>query len=131
MHQFVLFLCLLSAVANAQQYYEASGQTSVFTLTAGAKAGPGTSAVRLNSHLTPSAPPHMLVTMQNVIHIIILGVQGHGRVSIYNLVGKTIQTAYIDGKSSITLKSVPRGVYFARLEVNDRLVQTTRFWKER
>ena len=73
----------------------------------------------------------MLVTMQNGIHIIILGVQGHGRVSIYNLAGKMIQTAYIDGKSSVALGSIPGGVYFARLEVNDRLVQTTRFWKTR
>jgi hypothetical protein len=47
----------------AQQYYQASGQTQVFTLTAGAKVGP--TAVLPHGRLTTSIAPHMLVTMQN------------------------------------------------------------------
>ncbi len=131
MQKLLLFLSCLPAIAIAQQYYEASGQTTVFTLTAGAKAGPGSSAVLYHAPLTPIASPHMLVTVQNGIHIRIPGFNGLGRVSIYNLAGTTIQTAYIDGSSTVALRSVPNGVYFAQLEVNGRVVQTTRFWKTR
>jgi len=77
-----LFLCLLPAMIFAQQYYEASGQTQVFTLTAGAKTGP--TAVLSHGRLTTFSAPHMLVTMQNGVHISIAGIQGNGRVSIYN-----------------------------------------------
>jgi hypothetical protein len=130
MRAWALFLCLLPAMIFAQQYYEASGQTQVFTLTAGAKAG--STAILPHGRLTPSSAPHMLVTMQNGVHISIAGIQGNGRVSIYNLSGKRVQTAEITGKSSVALRSdLSGGVYFARLEVNGRLVQTTRFWKAR
>ncbi len=103
----------------------------VFTLAAGAKAGAGSSAVLFHAPLTPIASPHMLVTVQNGIHIRIPGFKGIGRVFIYSLEGRTIQTAYIDGSLPVALWSVPRGVYFARFEVNGRVVQTTRFWKAR
>ena len=86
MHK-LIFLCLIPAAIWSQQYYEASGQTRVFTLTAGAKAGP--SAVLPGSRIARSVAPHMQVTVQNGVHISILGVQGQGRVSIYNLAGKT------------------------------------------
>jgi hypothetical protein len=114
----------------AQQYYQASGQTQVFTLTAGAKVGPV--AVLPHGRLTSSIAPHMLVTMQNGVRLSVLGVQGNGRVSIYNLAGKRVQIAEIADNSSVALRSdLSGGVYFARLEVNGRLVQTTRFWKAR
>ena len=125
-----LLLCLLPAMIFAQQYYQASGQTQVFTLTAGAKVGPV--AVLPHGRLTSSITPHMLVTMQNGVRLSILGVQGQGRVSIYNLAGKQVQIAEIAGNSSVALRSdLSNGVYFARLEANGRLVQTTRFWKAR
>ena len=125
-----VFLCLLPAMIFAQQYYQASGQTQVFTLTAGAKVGPV--AVLPHGRLTSSIAPHMLVTMQNGVHLSILGVQGNGRVSIYNLAGKRVQIVEIAGNSSVALRSdLSNGVYFARLEVNGRLIQTTRFWKAR
>ncbi len=125
-----VFLCLLPAMIFAQQYYQASGQTQVFTLTAGAKVGPV--AVLPHGRLTSSIAPHMLVTMQNGVRLSVLGVQGNGRVSIYNLAGKRVQIAEIADNSSVALRSdLSGGVYFARLEVNGRLVQTTRFWKAR
>jgi hypothetical protein len=124
----LLFLCLIPAAVWAQQYYQASGQTQVFTLTAGAKAG--SSAVLPGSRIARSVKPHMLVTTQNGVHISILCVQGQSRISIYNLAGKRVQSAEITGASSFALRSdISNGVYVARLEVNGRLVQSTRFWK--
>ena len=129
MHK-LLFLCLIPAALWSQQYYQASGQTQVFTLTAGAKAGP--SAVLPGNRVARSVKPHMLVTTQNGVHISILGVQGQSRISIYNLAGKRVQSAETADASSLTLRSdISNGVYIARLEVNGRLVQTTRFWKVR
>ena len=126
----LFFICLIPAALWSQQYYQASGQTQVFTLTAGAKAGP--SAVLPRSQIARSIMPHMLVTTQNGVHISILGVQGQGRVSIYNLAGKRVQSAETAGASSLTLRTdISNGVYIARLEVNGRLVQSTRFWKAR
>jgi hypothetical protein len=114
----------------AQQYYEATGQTRVFTLTAGAKAGP--SAVRKVSRATPSLKSPMVITMQNGVHISVQDFQGIGRISIYNLAGKQVQSAKINGKSMIALRSdLSIGVYYARLEVNGNIVQATRFWKAR
>jgi hypothetical protein len=126
----LFFLCLIPAAVWSQQYYQASGQTRLFTLAAGAKAGP--SAVLPRSQIAHSVTPHMLVTTQNGVHISILGVQGQGRISIYNLMGKRVQSAETAGALSLTLRTdISNGVYFARLEVNGRLVQTTRFWKVR
>ena len=126
----LLFLCLIPAALWSQQYYQASGQTRVFTLTAGAKAGP--SAVLPGSRIARAVQPHMLVNTQNGVHISILGVQGKGRISIYNLVGKRVQSAEIFSASSFALRSdLSDGVYLARLEVNGQLAQTTRFWKVR
>jgi hypothetical protein len=130
MRKLLLLLCLLPALVIAQQYYQASGQTQVFTLTAGAKAGP--TAVLPHGRTACSIAPHMLVIMQNGVHLSILGVQGDGSVSIYNLSGKRVQMVEIAGNSSVALRpDLSNGVYFARLEVNGRLVQTTRFWKAR
>lgn len=130
MRVFAFFLCLLPAMISAQQYYQASGQTQVFTLTAGTKAGP--SAVLPGSRIARSVASHMLITTQNGVHISVAGVQGQGRVSIYNLAGKRVQSAEVTGASSFALRSdLSNGVYFARLEVNGRLVQSTRFWKAR
>jgi hypothetical protein len=130
MRAFALFLCLLPAMIFAQQYYEASGQTRVFTLSAGAKAGP--SAIRNVGRTIPSLKSPMLVTMQNGIRISVSGIQGQSRVSIYNLAGKRMQLAVISEKSPVALRSdLPCGVYFARLEMNGNLVQSIRFWKAR
>jgi hypothetical protein len=126
----LILLCLIPTALWSQQYYQASGQTQVFTLTAGAKAGP--SAVLPRGRLTQSIAPHMLITIQNGVHINIRGIQGQGKVSIYNLAGKKVQSAEITGASSFALRSdISNGVYFARLEVSGRLVQSTRFWKAR
>ncbi len=74
----------------------------------------------------------MLVTTQNGIRIGISGVQGQGRISIYNLAGKRLQITEIAGNASVVLGSdISTGVYIARLEVNGHLAQSTRFWKAR
>lgn len=126
----LIFLCLLPAMIFAQQYYQASGQTQVFTLTAGAKAGPTTVRHVTNSALTTA--PHLAMTTADGIRLSIAGVIGHARVTIYNLSGKVLQVAETNGCESIALRAnLSNGVYFARLEVNGRLVQTTRFWKAR
>jgi hypothetical protein len=126
-----LLLCFLATFAGAQQYYQASGQTTVFTLTAGATAGPGGSAVRTVRPVV-SLAPHMLVAMQGGLHISLAGNRGLARISIYNLAGKRVQKAEITGNAMLPIRSdLGYGVYFARLEANGRLVQTTRFWKAR
>lgn len=126
----LFFLFLIPALVLAQQYYEASGQTQVFKLTAGAKAGG--SGILTRSRIAKTASPRMLVTTQNGIRIGISGVQGQGRISIYNLAGKRLQITEIAGNASVVLGSdISTGVYIARLEVNGHLAQSTRFWKAR
>jgi hypothetical protein len=124
-------LCFFALCASAQQYFQASGQTGVFTLTAGATAGPGSSAVRYVKRVA-SVAPHMLVTTQNGIRIGVTGIRGAGRIAIYNLEGRRVQSADFSGASMVAVRpDLGNGVYFARLEVNGRLVLTTRFWKAR
>jgi hypothetical protein len=127
----LFLLCFLATFASAQQYYQASGQTAFFTLTAGATAGPGGSAVRsVRPALSPV--PHMLVAMQGGLHISLAGNRGLARIVIYNLTGKRVQEADITGNAMVPIRSdLGYGVYFARLEANGRPVQTTRFWKAR
>jgi hypothetical protein len=114
----IAVVCLTTA---AQQYYETSGQTRVFTLTA------GQTAVAFENHCTPSAGPRLIVTMHNGVCLRMQGA-GAGKVSIYNVSGKRIMDMGIDGQTAVAVsKHVPEGVYFARFEMNGRALQTVRF----
>jgi hypothetical protein len=124
------FILFLNIAAMAQQYYEASGSTQIFTLKAGANAKPA--AVLNENKLVRKAAPHLLVTVHNGVFLRIQGTTTKATVSIYNVVGKRISNIAIDGQAPVALsKDLPIGVYFARLTINSRVVQTVRFWMVR
>ena len=114
----IAVVCLATA---AQQYYETSGQTRVFTLTAGQV------VTAYKSRSIPSSAPHLTVTIHKGIYLRVQGVAA-GKVSIYNVSGKRIMNGEIDPQTpDIVSGLVPNGVYFARLEVSGRAVETVRF----
>jgi hypothetical protein len=127
MHKKLLaILLLLYFSASAQQYFEASGRTEVFNLTAGAHADPV--AIAMGNRPTMPATPHLLVTVNHGVYLQVQNTTAKALVSIYNIVGKRILEIGIDGKSLVALsKNLPSGVYFARLEIQGAAMQTVRF----
>ena len=60
--------------------------------------------------------------------IIVRGAKGKVAVSLYNVSGKKIRTLdFGGGREAILVKSLPNGIYFARLTVDGLIRQTTRF----
>jgi hypothetical protein len=122
----VAITAILSATTMAQQFYEASGHTQVFTLAAGARANPAGIA-RGKQHVTPAAP-RLFLTTHNGLWLHVQNSSAKAFVSIYNITGRRILNVDIDGATPIALsKSMPSGVYFARLEMNGRIMHTVRF----
>jgi hypothetical protein len=122
----IALIALFSASAMAQQYYEASGSTQVFTLKAGAKAKPA--AVLNQNKLGNTEVPRLLVTTHNGVFLRVQGTAAKSVVSVYNVAGKRILNIGVEGNKPVALaKTLPSGVYFARLTVMGRLAQTVRF----
>jgi hypothetical protein len=122
----LVILSILCAVAMAQQYYEASGRTQVFTLAAGAKAGP--SAMAPESRRMHFIAPGIRITANNGVILHVQGITSKALVHVYNVAGKRVLRIDVDGGTSVTVsKLLQSGVYFARLEVNGRATQTIRF----
>jgi hypothetical protein len=111
-------LVILCIAANAQQYFEASGSTRVFTLMAGAKARP--SAV-MATNRGGNRDPHLVVAVRRGVYISAPGSPAGSQVSIYNIIGKRVEQIAIDNTALIPVsRNLPDGIYFARLEMNHR-----------
>jgi hypothetical protein len=127
-----LLLGLLPALLFAQVYIEATGQTQPFTLAAGAKAAwnPAGSATETGGHSSFAAPAMSVYPnpSHSGITFKVSGCQGQTLVNIYNVLGKKVQSLDFSqkGRTSITA-AMPNGIYFARLVVNSRMTQSTRF----
>jgi hypothetical protein len=114
-------IAVVSLTTAAQQYYETSGQTRVFTLTA------GSTAAAFESRSIPTGSPRLAVTMHKGVCLRLQGAAA-GKISIYNVSGKRILDREIGREAPVAVSGlVPNGVYFARLEVSGRAVETVRF----
>jgi len=127
----ILALFFLPVLAAAQVYYSAYGQTVPFTLTAGAKAA-------WHEGIAVETSPSALLNLPSMSiypipssgcpRIVVSGAKGSVIVSIYNVAGKKIRALdFSGGKGAALVKTMPNGIYFARMAVNGQIKQTTRF----
>ncbi len=115
-------ILLASAIAGwCQDYYEASGQTAVFTLTAGAKAQP--SALKSVNKVKPEAAFRVTCTGNRLI--ISGGFTGEAK--LYRLNGRLVGVCQINhtGKSVLNF-SLPSDVYLVRFEGNGGEIKIAR-----
>jgi hypothetical protein len=116
--KFIAIVAISCIAGNAQQYFEASDSTRVFTLTAGAKAGP--SAV-LATNRGADHDAHLVITVRRGVYISAPGASAGAQVGIYNIMGIRVEQIAIENGVVIPVtKSLPDGIYFARLEMNHR-----------
>lgn len=119
----IVITVFIFSMANwGQAYYEASGQTAVFTLMAGAKAGP--SSVVKNVSMVKTASVFRLVYDGNRLTI-----SGGftGELKLYRLNGKQIGTWGVDESGIVGLnRSLASEVYLARFEEKGGTVKTVR-----
>jgi hypothetical protein len=97
----------------SQAYYEASGQTQVFTLTPGAKSGPA--SIRNGSFLHAKMNGGIRVTATRGGISIILPAQRHGSadIALYNIAGRQIyrQHGYNGASLRLETRTFAPGVY--------------------
>jgi hypothetical protein len=116
----IAILCYATVCWSGPAYYEATGQTQVFNLTVGAKAGwqhdtPVRQRVKTHSLQIPSM---IIMPMTNGIN---LKVNCMGQVMIFNAAGKRVCQA-----SSSQQIRLSAGLYFAKLTTTTSS-QITRF----
>jgi hypothetical protein len=117
---------LLCISVMAQEYYEASGQTQVFTLTAGARGNP--SSIANKNQSIAIAAPHLQVISQHGVYLHLQNTTAKATVSIYTIAGKRILNIGIDSRAPVAIsKGLSSGIYFARLAIDSRVMQTVRF----
>jgi hypothetical protein len=122
----------LAALCWSQAYYEASGQTQVFTLAAGAKAGWEVLATPVKASRSSHVDPSMSILTnwgKNGIRVCVNGCQERSRIVIYNAAGQRLWNRDVDKSASPFAAAVrlAPGVYFARLSVNSQTAQAIRF----
>lgn len=115
MKRFTLSLAIIfgfAVASRSQAYYEASGQTAVFTLAAGAKAGPsvikGSFVVRtaLNGEMK-------VTTYRGGIMIALPAIQGHADITLYDIIGRQIyrQQGFSGTMIRLETRTLAAGVY--------------------
>jgi hypothetical protein len=109
------------AVAGwSQAYYEASGQTAVFTLTAGAKSGPA--AIRGGSVLRTGKNSGISVTTTRGGILVTLPTLRSGTtdIALYDVAGRQIyrQHGYSGASLRIETQNFASGMYTARIQVD-------------
>ena len=129
-YAFLLMACF-PIFLYAQAYFEASGQTVAFNLTSGAKAAWNSTVAIEHQQVGLPAVPVMAVypnPTNTAVTIAVKGTSEKAMVSIYNVAGKKVRSLAFTHKASATISTgLGNGLYFARLMVNGRTVQTTRF----
>ena len=132
MKRMQLVLMLMPILLWAQNYYlTASGQTTPFTLTAGATAGMDYTSVEKKTQAEHANKAYMAIypnPCNRIPHISVKNATGPSTVSIYNITGKKLQTINFNRHWDAALDDqLPNGIFFARLHTNGRLMQTTHF----
>lgn len=112
----IVILLGIAATSSSQNYFEASGQTKVFTLAAGAKSGPD--AVR-NTPAPRLAGAHqaaIALSRNSIIFTQPFQSGGLADVAVYNVAGRLVfrQTG-IAGRLFLDTRRFAPGIYQARL----------------
>jgi hypothetical protein len=106
----ILFVCLVPILLFAQEYYEASGQTSIFTLKAGGKAqiaSTGKSLKFFNFKRTFTVTGNILRTTPGKCGIL----------KLFMLDGRVVDVYQVNSSGIITLKRLLKnGVYLLQFE---------------
>ena len=122
---------LVVATAFCQSYYEASGQTEVFTLTAGTKAGwnPAIAVEEAKADKSMACRMEIYPNPTNTgITIKVQGSKGQTKVKIFDVSGKMVQVLDLMNKTTCKVASgLTNGIYFARVIENGNTMKTSRF----
>ena len=125
----MLFL-LLPICIWAQDYYEASGKTRIFTLAPGSKGTWESSAVEQNQS-EQLGFTNMKVfpnPCNGIVNILVSNANRSVSVAIYNIAGEKVQQIGFNQRQHATINNMlPNGIYFARLHENGHMIQTRRF----
>jgi hypothetical protein len=129
---------LIPALLYAQNYVEASGQTVVFNLAAGAKAGWDKNASPIRSpRITNQASSRNVISgliNQKYVSFTIRSQEKQQPLSIavYRFDGRLLTRAPVSNTNTIALDHpLPNGCYWLRLESNSKALATTRLWVTR
>jgi len=121
----LILLCMLPVVAFAQITLQASGQTSVFTLTAGAKAGwnnPGTSV-----EVAAIAPVLSAFRVNAAGNGLFVQTGAKGMIRLFDVRGSLAAALTVERDGFIALsRGLANGVYAARFDAPSMTVRTTR-----
>jgi hypothetical protein len=118
----LIIICLFPLLALSQQTIEASGQTKVFTLKAGAKAGPvGIKQVHKNLQRIPAC-----INIVDGKYIVIKSVKQYGCVTLYNSLGNKLKVSFVNKDGIVNLpRALPSGIYFVKLDMHGQAVQAS------
>lgn len=117
----ILLICLFPAVVMAQDFFEASGMTAVFTLKAGAKAPPvAIKAVPLKQNQAA----FRIISSGSSLR---LNTNITGTLRLYSLDGRMIEAKEINPSGIVNLKQpLKNGIYMIRIESNGSKVRTAK-----
>ncbi len=117
--------CILPVIAFAQNYFEASGQTTIFNLVAGATAGwdsPSTSSERIGAMPSYNAFRISMAGNGLVIHA-----GAKGIIKLLDIRGRMVTTVAVAYDGFVPLsRGMANGVYVARFEAPGFSVKTAR-----
>lgn len=106
----------------SQAYYEASGQTAVFTLVAGAKSGPA--AIGKGPDMQAVLNGGIKVTMSRGIIVVVIPVayQKNANIALYDIRGRQVcrQQGYNGTSLQIETKAFAPGVYSMLVRVDGK-----------
>ena len=118
-------------VSASATYYEASGQTNAFTLTAGAKAGWNSSASPIISTQKMSKGMFGISSIAasgGALRIAFSGkLPANALVSVYNLRGARVASAPVSGASLVVGNALSNGAYAVRVVANGMILSSSRF----
>jgi hypothetical protein len=127
----LIILLSLPVVIVAQEYIEASGQTVVFELKAGAKAGWNTTGVFLQRHNGSRAISINRITDNHGrLSFVIAGAPSAKNIilTVFNAMGSTVEKVSMPAGKILPLSAVlANGYYTARIESAGRIMMNTSF----
>jgi len=123
MRSFVLF-CMLPVIALAQSYFEVSGQTVAFTLTAGAKAGWNSSISVEKTKVMPSFGIFRIISVGNGLFV---HAGAKGIIKLFDVRGRMAVSLSLEHDGFVPLsRGLANGIYIARFEAPRMAVKTAR-----
>jgi len=117
-----IFICIVFPMfIFAQDYYETSGRTDVFTLKAGAKAPPvAINLTRILQHQTT----FRFTIKGNILYV---NPAGTGMLKLYTLDGRVLEVLSVNSRGIVNLKRPPEyGIYLLRFEPQGSPVKTVK-----